>query len=128
MVILWDDVNVGTQATAGSWTDTVSIRNVTTGQVLGTAAVPYDPTVPGNGPIPPGASRARQYAFTLPDGTSGVGQIEFQVTVDSSNAVFENNAAGTAETNNTSSIVQTSTLAPYADLVVVRGRRPRGAS
>ena len=96
----------------------MSIRNVTTGETLATALLTYDPAAAGNGPIAPGGSRPRQFSFTMPDLARGTGQIVFTVTTDVDNTIFESNAGGTAETNNTSSITQTSTLAPYPDLRV----------
>ena len=65
-----------------------------------------------------GEARTRQFTYTLPDGTDGVGQIEFIVTTDSDDTVFEYNASATGDTNNTASISRTTTLAPYPDLVV----------
>src|SRR5204863_322254 len=67
--------------------------------------------------ILPGGSRARQYAFRLPDGDAGVGQLQVEITADSTNAIFEFNGTGTAETNNTATTTVDATLAPYPDLV-----------
>src|SRR5262249_35475387 len=36
VVVRWDDRNTGARATSGSWTDSVTIRNTTTGELLGT--------------------------------------------------------------------------------------------
>src|SRR5208337_1413362 len=63
------------------------------------------------------------FALTLPDGARGVGQIQFSVTTDYYNQVLEYNTAGpggtsTAESNNTTSLTLTSTLAVYPDLTV----------
>src|SRR5262249_21833313 len=60
----------------------------------------------------------------LPDGTAGAGTIQFTVTTDSGNAIFEYNAAGTGETNNTAGLTLSADLAHYPDLVtshVTRG-------
>ena len=40
-----------------------------------------------------------------PTDSSGVGRIEFTVTTDAAGQLFENNAAGTAETNNATQVV-----------------------
>ena len=47
-----------------------------------------------------------------------MGQIQFTVTTDLDNQVFEANAAGDAESNNTTTITRVSTLGPTADLQV----------
>ena len=67
LIVKWDDGNEGDSATHGSWTDSVVITNITTGEILLTTTVPYDSRLPGTGPILPGETRARQYAYTLPD-------------------------------------------------------------
>src|SRR5262249_48887846 len=56
-------------------------------------------------------SYAQQYAFTLAGGPRGAGQLQFTVTIDSANQVYERNNSGTAESNNTSSISEASVLA-----------------
>src|SRR3712207_8160995 len=43
-------------------------------------------------------------SYRLPDGAAGAGQIEFTVTVDAANAIFEDNAVGTGETNNSAAV------------------------
>src|SRR5262249_56828453 len=67
-------------------------------------------------PTRPAQPGPRQYAFTLPDGSRGVGRIAFTITVDSSNQIFENNAAGTGEANNVATPTVDTTIAPYPDL------------
>src|SRR5262249_48625218 len=96
--------------------DTVVIKNLRTGEVLSNVALAYD--AGALGPIAPAGSQARQYAFTLPDESRGVGQIQYTVTTDSGAVIFEYNPSGTAESNNTPSIPLDSTLAPYPDLRV----------
>src|SRR5262249_7442792 len=66
-------------------------------------------------------SRARQFTYTLPQGSASAGQLQFSVTTDYYSQVFEYNTAGsggssTAESNNTASTTTTVNLAPYADL------------
>src|SRR5262249_61707858 len=82
LTVRWNDSNVGTRVTTGSWYDYVTIKNITTGEVLNTVAVPYTETDAGNGPIAPGASRPRQFVYTLPGGLRGTGQIQITVAAD----------------------------------------------
>src|SRR5262249_5297305 len=98
LTLRWDDTNTGNRATKGSWDDQVVVRNKTTKATLLTTTVRYDEAA--NGPLAPGASKARQFAYTLPDGNAGTGDIEFTVTADVNNAVFEYNPGGTGESNN----------------------------
>ena len=119
VTVQWNDSNTGNLSALGSFTDHVTVTNTTTGQVLTSADVPYNAAARGN--LAAGASAAQQYAFTLPDGSPGVGSLQFSVTTDSGNTIAEANSSGTGETNNTATLTATSTLAPYADLVVQSG-------
>jgi hypothetical protein len=114
--ISWSDVNTGNAAVSSAFSDHLVVTNLTTGEVLLNTSIGYDPTANGNAPIASGASLARQYPLQLPDGVRGTGQIQFTITTDWLNQVFEYNAGGTGETNNTTSLTATSSLAPYADL------------
>ena len=99
LVVHWDDQNIGNLAVSASFSDSITIRNLTTGQSLITAPVFYDVSAAGNGPIGSGgSSRARQFAFTLPDGAAGVGQIGFSLTADVYNQIAESD-----KTNNSAS-------------------------
>jgi hypothetical protein len=117
-IVRWEDSNTGTRATSAGWTDLLTIRNTSTGETLATVALPYDPAAAGNGSITPGGARARQYSYQLPNGTRGVGQLQVTVSIDSSQTIFENNAGGTAEANNTALLTRSSALAAYPDLQV----------
>ena len=68
----------------------------------------------------------------MPQGEPGVGNLAITVTTDTDNQIFEYNAPGTGETNNTASVTATSTLASYPDLVdqrsAVAGLRQSRAS
>ena len=99
VIVGWKTRNQGNVATIGSWVESVSVLNVTTGQTLFTVAVPYDAAVSGS--IAAGGLLDRSVLLTWPAGASGLGQFRFTVTTDSTGQVFENNATGTAETNNT---------------------------
>ena len=94
LMVEWDDANTGTGAVNGSFTDSITVTNTTTGQTIGTGTVSYDES--SAGPIPPGASPGQQFTFTLPDGAAGIGQIQFTVTTNSGNTIVEGNASGTA--------------------------------
>jgi RHS repeat-associated protein len=111
LVVQWTDTNTGTQPAAGSFSDQVVITNTTTGSVLATAYVQYDAASQGN--LAAGASATEQYAFSLPDGTPGAGQILFTVTAD----YYQNVSTPAGEPNNAATLTETSTLAAYPDLV-----------
>src|SRR4029079_955448 len=51
LTVRWDDRNAGNRGTPGEWCATITIKNLSTGAVLVTAAVPYDPNASGNGSI-----------------------------------------------------------------------------
>ncbi len=118
VTIGWNDTNTGSLATSGTWNDSVTVVNTTTGATLINAAtVPYS-----GGSIQPGGQAAQSYSFTLPDGAAGVGSIKVIVAVNANSALAEYNTAGTASSNNTSApLTFTSTLASYPDLVVKTG-------
>ena len=112
VTVTWTDVNSGTAATTGGWVDRIRVVNQTTNAVV------IDQQVPFGGPLQAGASVDRSAVFRVPDGNAGVGTLQIQITVDTNNGVFEVNAAGTAESNNTATTTVASSLAAYADLVV----------
>ncbi len=111
-VVSWDDTDLGHATISTPFTDDVTVTNLTTGQVLAQAYVPYNEAVRGQ--LAAGASAAQQYAFRLPDGDPGVGRIEVTVVANDFNTVagYAASAAGTA------SITETSTIALYPDLQV----------
>ena len=66
-----------------------------------------------SGNLAAGASATQQYAFSLPNGDPGVGQIQFTVTAD-----YDQNVSTPAgEPNDTATLTETSTLGPYPELV-----------
>ncbi len=121
LVVEWDDTNTGTSAAAGSFYDLIVITNTTTGQQLDVSNVEYDAATRGD--LAAGASAPQQFDFTLPNGNAGVGQIQFTVTADYYNYV----STSQGETNQTESLTETSTLAPYPDLVVSSITPPSGS-
>ena len=123
----WTVSNTGNAAAIASFYSHVVVRNLTTNQTVATGDVAYDAAA--NGSITAGGSRTQQFAFTLPPGSPGAGQLQFTVTADFFNQVAEFNTAGTggastAETNNSGSTTGTSGLAPYANSCHLRRNRP----
>jgi len=114
----WTVQNSGNVVTAGSFTDRVTVRNTASGQIIVNSTLAYNESDPGNGPIAPLGTRARQLNVTLPDGTNGTGNLEVTVTTDALNNIVELNSGGTGEANNSASTTITTTLAPYPDLLV----------
>ncbi len=111
LVVSWDDTNAGNSPITASFIDHIIITNTSTHQVLSVADVPYD--VNTRGRINAGGSAAQQYAFTLPDGNPGVGNIQFTVVADDYDAV----SGGLSASGRTATITSASTLANYAELV-----------
>jgi hypothetical protein len=116
VTVQWNDVNTGTLATTGSWTDRLLVRNISTNEVLADLPVPYDAVA--NGAIAGGGSALRQTDFVLPQGNRGAGNLSFTVTTDAANAVVETRADGLGEANNSANLNLVSALAPYPDLIV----------
>ncbi|HNK18159.1 MAG TPA: CARDB domain-containing protein, partial [Piscinibacter sp.] len=102
VTVNWKTRNQGDGATVGSWTETLRVRNLTTGQTLLTRDLPYDAAVLGD--LAAGGESARSTSFTWPAGPSAEGHFEFAVTTDTAGQVFENNAANTAESNNAAAL------------------------
>ena len=94
LTVTWDDTNTGNIPPTVAWYDRVVITNTTTGVTLTTADVLTDPNVLG--PLAPGGSLARQFAFTLPSGADGIGNIQVSVT---SNVHFNAFEQGTSLAN-----------------------------
>jgi subtilase family serine protease len=101
---------------AASWYDTITVVNNTTGQTILSTSKYYNETT--SGALTGGSSAAESYSFTLPSGTAGAGALTVTVVTDAYNNIFEYNALGTAETNNTATANVTSNISPYPDLQV----------
>ncbi|NDC64707.1 MAG: hypothetical protein EBZ59_12140, partial [Planctomycetia bacterium] len=110
VTVRWNDVNAGTGGTGSGWTDRIVVRNTTTNAVI------LDESVVSSAALAAGGSLAREFAFTLPTGANGVGEISITVTADSAAAIAESNDAGTAETNNSATINRTASVAADVDL------------
>ncbi len=100
LTISWDDVNNGGLPVNASFTDLLTITDTTTGQVLAAISAPYNESA--RGAVPIGGSAHQSATFTLPDGASGVGNIQFTVTADSSGSVSN----GLPTSGRTSSIAE----------------------
>jgi hypothetical protein len=118
LTIDWTDANTGNAPVSSSFYDRVTVTNTTTGQTIASGDVYHDASSAGSGPIAAGSSAPGAFAFTLPNGAPGVGNLSVTVTTDKYNQVFEYNASGTAETNNSATVTATSAAAPYPDLQV----------
>ena len=93
----WTTANAGTLATpSGGWTETISVRNVSTGATINLAT--FRET---GGALAAGASRTRSLSITWPSGVDSTGVFDFTVTVDSADEVTEFNPDGTGESNDT---------------------------
>ena len=126
LTITWSDVNNGSAAVTTNWRDRIVVRNLASGQTLLDTTLVRDVAL--EGPLKIGESRARQFSLVLPEGNAGTGELEITVITDSTNAIFELNTSGTAETNNTATVSVTATLGDYPDLQAVGLAIETGAS
>ncbi|UUZ69431.1 Ig-like domain-containing protein [Polaromonas sp. P2-4] len=113
ITIRWSDFNGGVGELNGAYYDRVYLRNTSTNEVLLDTTVYFSAAQ-----IAAGQGQERSYSFKLPDGSRGAGNFDIQVTSDYNNNFYESNVAGTGESNNTTQLSVTSTLAPYPDLRV----------
>ena len=123
--ITWQDANTGVGTVSNSFYDLVTVVNLTTAQTLETSTVTYDPVASGN--IGAGQSVNRSFNVPLPNGSAGAGNIRITIASDAGTTVFEYNAGGTAESNNTNSLTVVSSLAPYPDLAATNVLAPASA-
>ncbi|MCO5053866.1 MAG: Ig-like domain-containing protein [Verrucomicrobiae bacterium] len=124
--LVWRDQNSGLGAVTNVFADRISVVNATNGQVLVNTLLPYDPALAE--PIAAGGAVPRAFSFTLPDGSSGAGEFLVTVTADAAQQVYEYNAGGTGELNNTNSITINATLAAYPDLIITNLTAPLAAN
>ncbi len=125
--VTWDDANTGNAPVNQAFVDQLTVVNTTTGATLLNTTIGYTPSQPGVGPIDAGSFYQQTASFTMPQGEPGVGNLTITVTTDADNQIYEYNASGTGETNNTSSVTATSTLASYPDLVTSAVQAPASA-
>src|SRR5581483_2635475 len=112
IVISWQDVNIGNASANAGWTDELVVTDTTTGVVIDDQKLPSGVTE-----LAAGGSIVQDATVTLPSGTAGVGQLAVTVVTDVANALGVSNPAGTAISNNTTSVGVTSILSVYPDLV-----------
>ncbi|HEY9510213.1 MAG TPA: CARDB domain-containing protein, partial [Verrucomicrobiae bacterium] len=122
----WQDTNSGNASITASFQDRITVSNIDTAQTLLNSSVTYD--VNASGPLAAGQSADRHFSFTLPNGIAGAGHLHITITSDFANNIFEYNAAGIAESNNTNSLTAISALAAYPDLAVTNIIAPANAS
>jgi phage gp36-like protein len=120
VTLKWKEVNSGNAAAIGTFYDSVRVRNATTGETLLDSIISPDPA----SSLAVGQLRDRQYVLKLPDGPRSVGTLEFIVTADFLNAIYEGTPGGVAETNNAASFTADATLADYPDLKVTNITAP----
>jgi subtilase family serine protease len=118
VIVRWETHNIGTGATQNVFSDLVTVFNTSTGLEMDSEYLFYIPEDYGNGPIEPGEFRSREAVVRLPNGPAGVGDMEFRVEIDNQDSIPEYAGEARSESNNIGSIIETSTLAPYPDLVV----------
>src|SRR6185503_309409 len=106
VTVSWITTNTGTRATSGSWTESLLVRNTNTAQIILNSGTNYDASAAGD--IAANGSRSRSLSFIMPNNANAYGAFEIVVTTDSDNNLFEYNGAGTAETNNSASLLSTS--------------------
>jgi len=105
VTVSWVLTNSGNRATLGAWTESLIVRNTNTTHVIAAVTTNYDAALPELGDIPPAGSRGRSLSFTMPANSDAFGAFEVTVTTDSLNNLFEHNAANSAETNNSASLL-----------------------
>ncbi len=123
--LVWNDANTGNASVSANFYDRVLVVNQTSGQTLLNSAIAENVAL---SPIGAGQAPARQFSFALPEGTAGTGNLQITVTADYYNNIFEYNAGGTGENNNSSSVAASSSLAPYPDLMVTNVSGPASAT
>ncbi|MDP1667162.1 MAG: CARDB domain-containing protein [Methylobacter sp.] len=108
----WRVSNTGDADITKAWKDHLQVRNLSTGQLVASADLPYLPSVDGT--LAAGGFIDRAYTLTWPTGINAAGQFEFVLSTDYNADIFENNLQDTAETNNTGIV----TIASGPDLLV----------
>ena len=113
VTVSWNTVNQGDGTATGNWSDRITLRDAL-GNLLGQQALAF------NGSILAGGTLARSITMPLPSNYNGTAITAFVIVDDaaaSSVPVFEYNALGTGETNNTAN--KTVAAPDRADLSVI---------
>ncbi len=114
VTINWTVANTGNKEVTGDWTETVQIRNLTTGQTISLANLRQSAAENGDTSFGPGETRSRHTVITWPPGVIGTGNIEFAVTADVLGEISEANGDGAGESNNRTAI----SVSSAPDLIV----------
>jgi len=104
VTINWQLTNSGNGFAATNWTDSVVVRNTNTSVVILSTTTNYNLAAAGNGSMAPGDVRSRALSFSMPSTPDAYGGFAITITADSANQVFEYNAGGSAELNNSSTV------------------------
>jgi subtilase family serine protease len=112
----WTVFNSGTASVTRDFDQRVRVMKAGTSTPLAEFVKRY--SVATDGAIGAGQGVAQSASIKIPDGSGSVGELELIVTIDSADEVFEYNADGKGELNNSGSTNVTATLAAYPDLAV----------
>ena len=107
VTVSWTLANAGTAAVTVPFTESIRVRNLSTGNVITLQSDTVSP------PLAAGSSTTRSLTFVWPAGMDGTGQFQADVTADSTGQVVEALPAG-QRTDNTAS----TTLISAPDLLV----------
>ncbi|WP_415234604.1 CARDB domain-containing protein, partial [Pseudorhodobacter sp.] len=100
VTVRWTLRNAGAAAVTTRFAEELRLNNLTAyNKSVGQWGMAYDPAL--SGAIAAGDTLERSAVITWPDGIDGTGKMRFSVTTDSAAVINEGNAAGDAETNNT---------------------------
>ncbi|MDB5858608.1 MAG: hypothetical protein JWQ76_2297, partial [Ramlibacter sp.] len=121
VTIHWQDYNGGATPVPAGYNDRIVVRSAATQAVLFDTSIPVSALTDAGTLLASGEAQNRVFTFRLPEGLAGAGAIEITVTADQGSnglgALYETNAGGTAETNNSAAAQATSATRAYADLV-----------
>ncbi|HEX3998657.1 MAG TPA: hypothetical protein VHX65_08930, partial [Pirellulales bacterium] len=111
ITIFWNDINAGDgpTPTGVGWQDGIAVDNLTTGQTLVDTTVGYNASTSG-AIAADGQSPQLSISFALPGGSQGAGLLVIAVDTNFNDTLFESNANGTADSNNTATIQVISTI------------------
>ncbi|MCB1965138.1 MAG: LEPR-XLL domain-containing protein, partial [Candidatus Accumulibacter sp.] len=133
--ISWETWNEGSSASDASFDERISARSIADDVIIADALLHFDPLatvdgMPGSA-LRPGEHRQRSFSLLLPEGIKGSGDIELTVTTDQGQGgvgvIFETNANGDAESNNSASVLFASAARAYPDLRIENANAPQTA-
>lgn len=112
--ITWTTTNNGNKTIAGGFYERIYIVDSGTGTVI--LSTEYAFNASAGSPLASGASANRSYTFKLPELLTG--PLQVTLTTDYYGSLYEYNAGGTGESNNTDSATVTLPLSDYPDIIV----------